>query len=386
MSNRWSQLAFQTVVAGLLTLTLWLLPVMIIAQESGDNSEDAGEQRDQLEELSEQSAELRQEIAEMEAAEDLASDELREIDSGLCLARERLATTTRNYETKRSLVDQLNEVHVQAVADLEAAQKRFEARLVEWYKSGAGSMLSSLITTGDLSDFLFAMSYTEAIIENDRETIDFIREQKGRIFEERERLDAEIAECERLIGELREEETRYEELQARRHARLSQIAGDVHAAERALEEMEAASYEIAMILQVSQYTGTVGRLIKPVDAAFGSGFGMRRHPILGIMRAHSGVDMGAPGGTPIHAAGSGRVVYSGWKRGYGYTVTIDHGSGLATLYAHCSSLLVTVGETVSRGQVIARVGSTGLSTGNHLHFEVRINGDPVDPVPYLTGG
>ncbi|HDS30195.1 MAG TPA: M23 family metallopeptidase, partial [Firmicutes bacterium] len=94
---------------------------------------------------------------------------------------------------------------------------------------------------------------------------------------------------------------------------------------------------------------------------------------------------GAPGGTPIHASGSGIVAYAGWKSGYGWTVILDHGSGLATLYAHCSSLIVNTGETVSRGQVIARVGSTGLSTGNHLHFEVRINGEPVDPVPYIGG-
>jgi murein DD-endopeptidase MepM/ murein hydrolase activator NlpD len=101
------------------------------------------------------------------------------------------------------------------------------------------------------------------------------------------------------------------------------------------------------------------------------------------MGFHPGVDFGANFGTPIQAAGDGTVVWAGPNGGYGNCTIVDHGHGMATLYAHQSSILVHVGDQVTHGQVIGQVGSTGYSTGPHLHFEVRINGTPVDPVPYL---
>jgi murein DD-endopeptidase MepM/ murein hydrolase activator NlpD len=114
-----------------------------------------------------------------------------------------------------------------------------------------------------------------------------------------------------------------------------------------------------------------------------SGFGPRRHPISGGTRLHSGVDIGAPSGAPITAADAGVVVMAGSSGGYGNWTLIDHGGGLATGYAHQSSIGVTRGQHVSRGAVIGRVGSTGASTGPHLHWEVRVNGTPVDPMRYV---
>ncbi|MBX3313458.1 MAG: M23 family metallopeptidase [Actinobacteria bacterium] len=111
----------------------------------------------------------------------------------------------------------------------------------------------------------------------------------------------------------------------------------------------------------------------------GSKFGMRFHPILGIARLHAGGDIGAPSGTPIHAPADGVVVFAGERGGYGNCVVIDHGSSLGTLYGHQSRINVQVGDVVQRGDIIGWVGSTGLSTGPHLHFETRLKGVPVDP-------
>lgn len=124
-------------------------------------------------------------------------------------------------------------------------------------------------------------------------------------------------------------------------------------------------------------------LLEPVPGRIGSVFGPRRHPILGVIRPHRGIDVGAPTGTPVLAAGPGRVLRSGVAGEYGVLVAIDHGNNAETRYAHLSRTLVTAGETVTRGQVIGEVGSTGLSTGPHLHFELRIDGEPVDPAPWL---
>ncbi len=122
-----------------------------------------------------------------------------------------------------------------------------------------------------------------------------------------------------------------------------------------------------------------GRFIRPLNGPITSPFGMRFHPILHRWLMHTGVDIGAPMGTPIHAAGTGTVILAHYVRGYGNTVIIDHGGGLTTLYAHCSRILVHVGERVQRGHVIALVGMTGMATGPHCHFEVRRNGVPVKP-------
>lgn len=116
-----------------------------------------------------------------------------------------------------------------------------------------------------------------------------------------------------------------------------------------------------------------------------SGFGYRNHPILGGIRFHAGIDIARPAGTRVIASSDGRVVQAGWASGYGLLVTIDHGRGLQTRYAHLSSLGVAPGQQVRRGDVLGSVGSTGRSTGPHLHYELRVNGRPVSPVPASSG-
>ena len=126
-----------------------------------------------------------------------------------------------------------------------------------------------------------------------------------------------------------------------------------------------------------------GVLSWPVNGVVTSPFGYRIHPIFHVRKLHTGVDLHAGMGVSIHAAGAGTVVSAGWRGGYGKCVVVDHGGGLATLYAHQSQILVSVGQKVKRGEVIGKVGSTGYSTGPHLHFEVRVNGSPVNPLNYL---
>jgi murein DD-endopeptidase MepM/ murein hydrolase activator NlpD len=124
-------------------------------------------------------------------------------------------------------------------------------------------------------------------------------------------------------------------------------------------------------------------LLEPLEGRIGSRFGPRLHPILGFVRMHQGVDIGASVGTPVRAGGPGKVLRAGDAGAYGTLVTIDHGDSSETRYAHLSKSLVEPGETVLRGQIIGEVGNTGLSTGPHLHFELRVDGIPVDPAPWL---
>jgi murein DD-endopeptidase MepM/ murein hydrolase activator NlpD len=173
--------------------------------------------------------------------------------------------------------------------------------------------------------------------------------------------------------------------EAAENAALQGIQSNKTQYEAELASLQAASDSIAARLRsIGSGPGQPGDCqARPVPGGISSPFGPRYHPILHYTRVHSGADMSAGSGTPIHACRSGVVVIAGSQGGYGNAVVIDHGGGMATLYAHQSSIATSVGAHVAAGQVIGYVGSTGMSTGPHLHFEVRLSGNPVDPAPYL---
>ncbi|MFZ4515437.1 MAG: peptidoglycan DD-metalloendopeptidase family protein [Acidimicrobiia bacterium] len=153
--------------------------------------------------------------------------------------------------------------------------------------------------------------------------------------------------------------------------------------EREIAVLRVESETIASQLGTASSGTKPNRLLRPVSAPITSSFGPRKHPIFGTVRNHDGIDFGAGMGTPIKAAAGGTVVRAGVLNGYGNVIVLDHGGGISTLYAHQSRFAVSSGERVAVGQVIGYVGSTGFSTGPHLHFEVRLNGRPVDPLEYL---
>ena len=215
----------------------------------------------------------------------------------------------------------------------------------------------------------------QALIEADEasvsETIaglDVIREDLGRLAGDQADLAEQVAA---QLGELT----------------LKLDAVDAAIAEFADEldvlEAEQARVERLIEEEASREGEAPGVLVRPVPGAITSGFGMRYHPILGYARLHAGIDLRAGYGQEIKAAASGRIIFSGVRGGYGNTLIIDHGGGMTTLYAHQSSVTVGYDDQVDAGSIIGYVGSTGLSTGPHLHFEVRINGTPVDPADYI---
>jgi murein DD-endopeptidase MepM/ murein hydrolase activator NlpD len=158
---------------------------------------------------------------------------------------------------------------------------------------------------------------------------------------------------------------------------IDHIDGEITALER-----EQAGIEALIAQEQSPAGSPPGILLRPLPGGVSSGYGWRIHPILGTSRLHTGWDMNGACGEPIRAAAGGRVFFTGWKGGYGNAVMIDHGGGLSTLYAHQSTIAVSYGDRVAAGDVIGWVGTTGLSTGCHLHWEVRVGGTPVDPSGY----
>lgn len=178
---------------------------------------------------------------------------------------------------------------------------------------------------------------------------------------------------------VRRQEAREQAIVARIRSRKSQYNAELAALQVTSTQIRSLLYDI----QSGQPRASSFHCERPVPGYVTSGFGTRYHPVLHTYRTHTGVDFHAGYGEPIHAAAAGRVVWAGPRGGYGNAVVIDHGGQFATLYGHSSALYVNVGDHVDAGETIAAVGATGMATGPHLHFEVRILGQPVDPMDYL---
>ncbi len=224
-----------------------------------------------------------------------------------------------------------------------------------------------------------------SIVEEKEAEARAIRDVEVQIARQARALESSTVDLESFMAVLalqRNEVASEHDLQA---SLLREIDAQIHNFEDVLKALAREESTIrAEIRAASQAEGTrPGQLLRPVPGAISSGFGMRMHPIFGNMRMHNGIDMRARQGDRIRAAASGTVIWSGVRGGFGNTVMIDHGGGMVTLYAHQSRLAVSVGEKVKAGETIGYIGSTGVSTGPHLHFEVRIEGVPVDPIRYL---
>ncbi len=299
----------------------------------------------------------------------------------LRVVKRRLAAIARRRQVLRARMDFTQK-------RLDGRRRVLARRLRENYELGSTSYVQALLSSRSMHDYLSRSYYVERIVESDVKLMEGIKADEAQLLADQRELDAQDAEQRVLKAELERSYFQYRADVAAKRVALQQIQEDREAKEAALDELEEASNEIAARLRALEATpegrarllrAWTGHFIRPASGPITSGFGMRYHPILHRMRMHTGVDIGAGYGEPIRAAAAGEVVMAGYMRGYGYVVIIDHGGGVSTLYGHCSELLVSDGQTVRQGQVIARVGSTGLATGPHLHFEVRRNGVPVNP-------
>ena len=297
--------------------------------------------------------------------------------------------TIRLNETKqriKEVLDELNRIEEQFEAQNEALSERLRAM----YKAGDAGMLSVLFGSVSMTELLTNVEMMKKVYELDDQFLnsisdhyDEVNEKKNELVELRDQLEKQNEELNTKRNSLEGSMYAVEQLK-------SQVEGDVATKIAQLEsfkrEADALKAEIVRLQTAMAYAG--GVMCWPAASGYyiTSPFGYRMHPILGYRDFHTGIDIGAAYGTNILAANSGKVITAAYHWAYGYYVMIDHGGGIVTLYAHSSRLLVRVGDTVQRGQVIALVGSTGMSTGAHLHFEVRVNGDYKQPLNYVTQG
>jgi murein DD-endopeptidase MepM/ murein hydrolase activator NlpD len=274
------------------------------------------------------------------------------------------------------------------------------------YMGGDVAGIQALLSVESPADFVAGLTYMDHVATVQKRALDAYTEARTRATESqsvqaqrkraldaaKRKADAAVREAATAEAEASRAEREIANLVAQRQQALKVAEQERAATEARYAELQAESERIAAEIRAMASGGgpvvrAGARLPMPVNGVFTSGFGMRFDPVYRVWRLHAGVDLAAPGGTPIWAAAAGRVFRAGWSSGYGNYTCVFHGTmqgkGFATCYAHQSAILVSSGQQVRQGQVIGRVGTTGASTGNHLHFEVRLDGAPVDPLPWL---
>ncbi len=350
--------------------------------------------RNKLSRIQGQKREVKTQLRDAKAQELTARNELTAAQKEYGVASQALKDSEWALSRTQSSIRRVRAELENTQQTLAAHQSEFEHRILVTHKVGRPSYMEVLLNATDFNDFATRAGFNERVAREDARLLAALSEYKERRDRQQAQLRAKEEEEKKLR---REAAARAEEVAAKRQKAatlLKKAQTDRATYERQLAEMEQASNSVEAMLaalpsgsgQAGSYSGQYsGQLAWPMSGRISSQYGMRFHPVLRRTKMHTGMDIAAPGGTPIRAAATGRVVMAGWNGAYGNCVIIDHGSGFATLYGHMQSgsLRCSRGQIVQRGQVIGRCGSTGWSTGNHLHFEVRVNGRHRNPMNYL---
>lgn len=347
-------------------------------------------------------------------------EEIKQVDLEMVEIQDNISELGDKLEIKRNQIadseEKLEEANEKKDAQYEATKKR----MVQMYKSQKIGYIQVVFSSNNFWDAINRVEYVKRISRKDRSILDeyklqiqTIKEQKQVIEEEKNELDKlqkqEIAKNEQLEaarskkeaameklaaeeGKLKSEIVNLEEISENLKSEIQELTRQLEEEARRRKEEEERRKQAASSSSSSSSSGKIptqyvgGTFMWPVPGNYrvSSGYVDRTSPIFGTAEFHTGIDIPANYGTSVVAAADGVVITAGWVNGYGNTVMISHGSGLVTLYGHNSSLVVSKGDSVKKGQTIAKVGSTGYSTGNHCHFEVRKDGDHVDPNIYLN--
>mgnify|MGYP000867041337 FL=1 len=367
--------------AAALLSAVYLMTLAPLAQ-----AETLEEQRDAHIEKAEQAQKKKNEI---ESRIEGLSEEKRAVDEAADEATKAYKDVKKELDATEARIDE-NEDKLKVLnKDFVVKRDQLAKRVRDIYINGQINYLDVLFGAKDFQDFFTRMDLLKRVIQQDYDLVQVVFAEKTAIETSQKELEKDKTAKEKLVASAADRKKEAEKKQAAKQAIIDKMETDRATQERIINENLAASKEVEQMIRNSRYQPASpalsggGALNWPLGGPITSPFGWRVHPITGASRFHSGIDIGGDYGDPIYAAQAGTVEYAGWISGYGYAVIIDHGSGISTLYGHNQALLVSEGQSVSQGQAIAECGSTGNSTGPHCHFEVRVDGEPVDPMGYL---
>jgi len=316
---------------------------------------------------------ISKQVAELDSKLNQAEKELDAVEGQLGTLEDQIVVTKRDLE--------------RATQDATGQKDLLKKRVRVMYETGAVGYLSVILDSASFGDFITRMDYLKKIMNYDVTLLKNMKMHRDNIAQKEAQLQNELAEKERLKQQIGDKKEQVETAKADRTKVLNELVKDLKELNRLedklLEESKELEKKILALQSSNKYIG--GKIEWPVPSStrITSPYGYRTHPILKTKKFHTGIDIGASSGKDVIAGNGGKVIFAGYYGGYGYTVIVDHGGKISTLYAHNSKLLVAEGDTVKRGQTISKIGSTGLSTGPHLHFEVRVNGQHTNPMNYL---
>lgn len=290
-------------------------------------------------------------------------------------------------DTQKAILQKEVELEA-AILEVDQQNQRMLKRLRTMYKSGNLGYLEVLLGSEDFSDLLTRADKVQLLLDYDQDMLKKLLVAKEIVAATKLELETKRTSLQNFKTDVEVERTQLkassnvlggkkEELSKNHQALLNQL-------KELNEDAEKVTDIIKNLVLKKNYVG--GKMMWPVPLShtkISSPFGNRRHPVLGVNMMHTGIDIPAPNGTAVYAAQKGQIIYAGWLGSYGQVIMIDHGGGIVTVYAHNSALNVSSGEEVNKGDTIAAVGSTGRSTGNHSHFEVRVKGVSVNPLEYV---
>ena len=383
------------VIAGILVVamlfSIFASSLTFAAAAEGDADEDS--LRSQLSSLEEQKAAVQETIAELTAQANDVQATRDALQQEIDLTKQEIQTVEQYIARLQDQIDvKTTELEAAEVA-LEQKEEEFAQTVRTTYEQGDVSYLEVLLNSSSFADLLSRVEIITSLMDYNQKVVDEYTAAKEDIEQKRDDLqntqDEQKTYQENLnykVDDLAASEAEQAALQESIEAYKAESEAEY---DRIASEMQSVSNQIAELSRQAAASGSVpmgdGTLIWPTPSCTttNSAYGYRVHPIYGTVKFHAGEDIPAGYGAEILAAASGTVVTAGWVSGYGNYTVIDHGGGLMTAYGHQSSIAVSVGQTVTQGQVIGYVGSTGNSTGPHLHFEVYVNGATVDPKSYF---
>lgn len=289
--------------------------------------------------------------------------------------------------TEATLVTTTQEL-AQAETQISEKKETLYKRIRVMYKTGHVGYLEVLLGSSNFEDMLSRVDMLQKIYEHDTTLLEQMQQQRDLVEEKKLSLEQQKAALLSMKQNLSAKQTTLSRDLIRLDTEQQNLKKDLKALEaqedKLNEDAKKMTKIIASLKTSEKFVGGKMMWPTPGHTRITSYFGNRLHPVYKTYKMHTGIDISAPSGANIVAALEGTVIYSDWFGGYGKVIMVDHGGGIVTLYAHCSTLVAKTGQKVTKGQTVAKVGTTGVSTGAHLHFEVRQNGKYIDPVPWVT--